>query len=514
MSSATYSPGPERAPSELSVDQASFARTVGLTGLFSVVLGVLILILNWTSAKLPFQIGNNVAFAAIVIGMGMMYFHAARDSDQLIRRLYGYVGGYGLILAGLILSILPLIISGLRSTPAGETKQITSLFFPFGWACFLAALLFLIPFLRNETEEKPRGLAVKTMGYAALFFALLCFFGGMFVQRFALTYGTVCGLLGLAYGCAHIVHRGGADRDGYWPAMLLGGLGLFGFLTALIRSCLPNSHQFFVPTGLAIMGIGLLYLLLATFLVGERPLLAMTRRELMAYFYSPVGYLVMLMTALVAGFMYIDFYANLLRPSPEPIVLGYLGNLVSIFTVTFLVPAITMRLVSEEKRSGTYEVLMAAPVSETSVVLSKLFAAFIFFLLNWTIWAVYLLALRSDQEKVFEFRPILSYYLAVAATGLNFLAMGVFFSSLTRNQIIAAVLTFAGMMFWIIVFYASRSLPPTSAWSTVCHHLTYINLWWESLSGKLSLRDVIIHLSLAVFWIYLSVKALEIRRWS
>ena len=514
MSSATYSAGPERSPSELTVDQASFARTVGLTGLFSVVLGVLILILNWTSAKLPIQFGNNVAFAAIVIGMGMMYFHAARDPDQLIRRLYGYVGGYGLILAGLILSLLPLLISSLRSTSSGESKQIISLFFPFGWACFLAALLFLIPFTRNETDEKTRRTAIKTMGMAALLLALLAFLGGMFVQRFALTYGTVCGLLGLAYGAAHIIYRGGADRDGYWPAMILGGLGLFGLLTALIRSCLPASHQFFVPTGLAIMGIGLLYLLVAMFLVGESSLIAMTRRELMAYFYSPVGYLVMLMTALVAGGVYNWFYSELIRPTPEPIVMGYLGNLVNILTATFLIPVITMRLVSEEKRSGTYEVLMSAPISETSVVLSKLFASFIFFMLTWSVWALYLVALRVDQEKVFEFRPVLGYYLAVAASGLAFLAMGVFFSCLTRNQIIAAVLTFTGMIFWIILFYIASDLPKTSPWREILYHVTYLNLWWDSLSGKLYLRDVIIQLSMAIFWTYLAVKALEIRRWS
>src|SRR5688572_19709847 len=94
---------PETAPSALSEDQVSFARTIGMTGLMAVVLGVLILILNAAKAKLGIEIGNNVGFAAILIGFAMMFFHATRDTDQMVRRLYGYVGGLGLPMSGIIL---------------------------------------------------------------------------------------------------------------------------------------------------------------------------------------------------------------------------------------------------------------------------------------------------------------------------------------------------------------------------------------------------------------------------
>src|SRR5262245_59994782 len=155
----------ETAPSALTEDQASFARTIGLTGLMAVSLGVLILILNAAQARLPFDLGNNVGFAGLVVGMAMMFFHATRDTDQLMRRLYGYVGGIGLPLSGVILSLLPVLISAAKSAPEdGSPKPIHSLFFPFGWACFLAGLFFLIPFCRNEIEESHRRYGLWALG--------------------------------------------------------------------------------------------------------------------------------------------------------------------------------------------------------------------------------------------------------------------------------------------------------------------------------------------------------------
>ena len=200
----------------------------------------------------------------------------------------------------------------------------------------------------------------------------------------------------------------------------------------------------------------------------------------------------------------------------EPVVLYfYLGTLYGVFMLVFQVPALTMRLFSEEKRTGTYEVLMCAPVSETPVVISKLLAALAFYMLIWAVWLVFLLDLRVETGKAFEYRPLISFYLALAATGAAFLAMGLFFSSLTRNQIVAAALTFFGMVAWIMSALRDRpDLPEESTRYTVLQHLSFVHLWIESLQGRLHLRDLIIQLSMAVFWCFLTVKVLEARRWS
>jgi gliding motility-associated transport system permease protein len=505
----------ETAPSALTEDQASFARTVGLTGLMAVSLGVLILILNAAQARLPFDLGNNVGFAGIVVGMAMMFFHATRDTDPLMRRLYGYVGGIGLPLSGVILSLLPLLISWAKSPPAEGPKPIVSLFFPFGWACFLAGLFFLIPFCRNETDETHRRYGLMALGGIGAALALVGLAGGLLVEGFALTYGSVLAMLGLGYLCAFVGQLGGADLDGYRPAMLLGIIGGLVFVAALIRSVIPGARPYFIPSGLMVMALGAIYALVSVFLVSDWRLLVLTRRELAAYFYSPVAYLVLLMTGLLAWINYVLFWARVEGAGtvPEPIVAQVLGNFWTIIPVLFIVPALTMRLISEEKRTGTYEVLVCAPVSETPIVVSKLLASLAFYMLTWVVWGVILIALRLDNGgRAFEYRPLLSFYLAVAVTGAAFMAMGVFFSAVTRNQIIAAVLTFVGMLGLVAFYFAARFAGPQ--WMPVFAHLTYIDLWFDSLEGRLHLRDVIIQLSLAVFWCFLAVKVLEARRWS
>jgi gliding motility-associated transport system permease protein len=509
MSSGTYV---ETAPSPLTEDQASFARTVGLTGLMATVLGTLILILNAAKARIGIEIGNNVAFAAIVVGLAMMFFHAARDTDPFVRRMYGYIGGIGLPLAGAILSLLPVAISWARSQP------VISLFFPFGWACFLVGLFYLMSYCRNETEEKNRWHGLLALVVIGGFLAAFAFIGGLIVASYALTYGSVMALLALGYLVAFVSQLGGADLGGYWPALAIGALGVLVFLVALGRSLFPGNVPFFVPAGLVLMAFGLAYALTAVFLVSDWTIVVLTRRELMAYFASPIAYILLFISALVAWINYNQFVYILSAsrvPVQEPIVLiFYLGNLFGVFMLVFQVPALTMRLISEEKRTGTYEVLMCAPVSEIPVVLSKLLAALAFYLLIWAVWLVFLLDVRVEAGKPFEYRPLISFYLALAASGASFLAMGLFFSSLTRNQIVAAAMTFVGMVAWIVLFLIARDLPEESTRFVVLNHLSFVTLWADSLRGRLHLPDLVIQVSIAVFFTFLTVKVLEARRWS
>lgn len=516
MSTETLTPGPETAPSAMSEDQASTARTIGMTGLAAAVLGILVLVLNAAKAKVAADVGNNVGFAAIVIGLAMMFFHAARDTDQVVRRLYGYVGGIGLPLCGIILSLLPVIISASRPAPEEGTRQIVSLFFPFGWACFLAGLFFLIPFCRNETEEANRRHGLMALGGLGALMALVGMGGGLIVSSFALTYGSVMGLIGLAYLCAFINQLGGADLAGYRPALAVGAFGVLVFLIALIRSAFPGETRFFIPAGLVLMALGLTYVVTALFLVADWAVVVVTRRELLAYFCSPIAYMLLLITVLVGWLNYNNFVYVLARgPRLEPVVLEFfLYQLFAVFLLVFQVPALTMRLVAEEKRTGTYEVLMCAPVSEVPVVIGKLLAALTFYMLIWAVWLLFLLDVRVESGKAFEYRPIISFYLALAASGASFLSMGLFFSCLTRNQIVAAALTFVGMVGWIALYLIGQDVPEESTKGAVLSHLSFVQLWVESLRGRLHIRDLIIQVSIAVFWTYLAVKVLEARRWS
>src|SRR5262249_21387406 len=118
----------------------------------------------------------------------------------------------------------------------------------------------------------------------------------------------------------------------------------------------------------------------------------------------------------------------------EPVTFYFLYNFFVLIAVIFIVPVLTMRLLSEEKRSGTLEVLLTAPLKDYQVVLSKFFAAFVVYMLAWASWAMFLLALRVEGGRPFDYRPLLAFYIALACTGAGFISMGLFFSALTRNQ--------------------------------------------------------------------------------
>ena len=107
---------------------------------------------------------------------------------------------------------------------------------------------------------------------------------------------------------------------------------------------------------------------------------------------------------------------------------------------------------------------------------------------------------------------IRSFFIALLFSGAGFLSMGLFFSSLTRNQIASAVLTAMGMMMLIGVYFVTF-VPSFSQWITILSDASYIHLWQSSLSGKLAPRSLLFHLSATIFWLFLTVKVLESRKW-
>jgi ABC-type transport system involved in multi-copper enzyme maturation permease subunit len=205
----------------------------------------------------------------------------------------------------------------------------------------------------------------------------------------------------------------------------------------------------------------------------------------------------------------------------EPIVGRYFG-VMPIICLIFIVPVITMRLLSEERRTGTLEVLLTAPVREVTVVLSKFIAAWVFFMLTWVPWTLYLVALRVEGGQPFDYRPLFSFFIVLAVLGAGFVSMGLFFSSLTKSQIAAAVLTFAGMLLatlvsWlraIIVMRQSVEAPEQQPWAVVLRHLAYLETWEQSLSGSLVPKYLLFYLSAAILGLFLTVKVLEARKWA
>ena len=278
---------------------------------------------------------------------------------------------------------------------------------------------------------------------------------------------------------------------------------------------------YLVPTGVLLMGLGLLYLGVALAICSDNQFVTLTRRELAAFFLSPVGFLVLAGMAAIEWLGYVFFVDRVQALSrragvEEPIVSELFVALIPVIGLLLQVPAITMRLVAEEKRTGSLEVLLTAPVNEWPVIGSKFLATWLFFMLTWMPIGLYLIALRAEGGVPFDYRPMLSFYIALGAQGLAFVGLGLFFSTLTRNQIIAAVLSFAVMILflatYLVRFQALPFVPPLL--QTLLGKLSFIHMWQESLGGRLPLRDVLVFASIGVFSLFLSVKVLEARTWS
>jgi len=492
---------PENAPSHLAADEPSWARTIGLLGMMLTVLGLTVVTFNEIYG--PRIVSKAWGLAFIALGVTATLFHAVRDRDPQIRRAYAIIG-YGLI--GLM-AIISLVNS--RN------------FLSYGWACALTALCLFLSSCRHETDPVPRRRLLATLGILGVIMVAGGLIGGLTSPGFLLTYGLILTLLGLLYLCAFINQCEPLSDVGHKAGLAIGAVAVFVILYAVLRSVVPSLMKsqpaaFLVPNGLLLMFIGLVYGLVSLGIVSDWKLVVLTRRELGGFFFSPVAYIVMLSMALLGWVAYWIFISvlHLSKGLYEPIVLYYY-QLFSPIVVIFVVPAITMRLLAEEKRTGTYEVLMCAPVKESTVVLSKFIAGLIFYMLLWAIWALFLIALRVESGTEFDYRPLLSFYLALALSGAGFISMGLFFSSLSKNQIIAAVLTFIGM--WVI-FLGGRFFQGFEAvgpmWRSVFKHLSYSDVWDAALHGQVHLREIILQGSFTFFWLFLTMKVLEARRWS
>jgi gliding motility-associated transport system permease protein len=491
--------GQELAPSAVRADEPGSARLVGMVGLCATFAGVLIVLLNWIMGPRVLPMSASTWF--FIVGVAGLLFHAARDADVQMRRTYGAVG-----------ALLVILAIGFSFISFGEA--VGSLFLPVSAPAFLLGLFFLLPFARHETDPVWRRNLVVGVTLVGAGLALAGLVGGSISGRFLLPYGAVAAVLGLLYLWAAVGLFGSAADLGYKLALAVGLLGGLAVVVALVRSAVGT--RYLVPDGLVLTGLGLLYVLLSVGICSERQIVVLTRRDLSSYFYSPIAYLVLFGMSVICWFSYWLFVSELAQsgPSvPEPILRNYIVSLLPVFALMFVVPAITMRLLSEEQRTGTMEVLLTAPINEPTVVLSKFLSALLFLLVACLPLGLFLIPLRVEGGQPFDVLPLVSFSLALACSGAAFVAMGLFFSSLSRNQIVAAVLTFMGMIvllgLYLMVSY--RVLNPTM--TTAARQFSFIHLWIDSLGGKLYVRDLVGQLSMAALWLFLTVKVLESRKW-
>jgi ABC-type transport system involved in multi-copper enzyme maturation permease subunit len=509
------------APSLVRDDDPGLARIVAFLGVLLIVCFGTVLFMGSLGRPNPW-IGRGLATFLLALGVGCLLFHAAFDRDIQVRRVYAIFAGFGL-LVGLFLSFGALFYS----------DYFLAMFLP-GLVCTVLALMFALAFLRNETDPQWIAASQYAMGAVGAAAALVGL-GVVFFNPGQLSWGLCIAILvGLPYLAFFVGNRGVGDDLGYRAGLAVGVIGLLFFGLALLRSFFPHwfdprSTNYFLPNGLLLSVVSLGYVLVAVFLVSDSRLIVMIRRELGSFFFSPIAYIVLFGFVFFHGLAFFLFVTQLAGPGgragvPEPVVSIYLGQWWQIIFLIFLVPVLTMRLLSEERRTGTLEVLFTAPVSELQVVLSKFIAALMLFVLMWAPFFLYLIALRLGNENAetrrdFDYIPLLGFALSLIVSGAAFVSIGLFFSSLFRDQITSGVFTFVAMLFLTLVFIIRSMIlggdmsEGSEFWDTILRHISYIDFWFESLRGRILMRDVLFQLSTAVFFLFLTTKVLEARKW-
>jgi ABC-2 type transport system permease protein len=236
------------------------------------------------------------------------------------------------------------------------------------------------------------------------------------------------------------------------------------------------------------------------------------RREFNAYFYSPIAYVVAtVFLGLMGVFTYVWFA---FQTDPEASLSWPMGMLTWLI-LPFLAPVLTMRLFAEELRTGTMEVLMTAPVKDWEVVVAKFLAALTAFAAMLVPTLVHVASLYLLSERGPDPAPLVGSYLGLLITAALFIALGVFASSLTRNQIIAAILGFV-MSFGLFIMFWLREIDWVKNDETrraLVEFITYDTHFRKLSEGVLDTRGIVYIASLVVFILFLTVRIIESRKW-
>lgn len=245
------------------------------------------------------------------------------------------------------------------------------------------------------------------------------------------------------------------------------------------------------------------------------------RRELYAYFVSPIAWVLLTIFALLSGAFTYIVSANFMRISMEGQMSGQsfpmnineqvISPLFSNVAVIglFLIPLITMRLFAEEKRQGTIELLITSPVHDLEIVLGKWLSAVI-------MYCALLVILLIDYSFLFiygqpDWKPVLTGLLGVLLQGACLLALGTFISTTTKNQIVAGAVGFAlALLLWILNWTTSFGNSPTIQALSYLSILSHLDSFSR---GVIDSKDVIYYVSMIFFGLFLTARSLESLRW-
>jgi ABC-2 type transport system permease protein len=248
-----------------------------------------------------------------------------------------------------------------------------------------------------------------------------------------------------------------------------------------------------------------------------RIFLTLLRRELASYFSSLAGYVTIAMVALLLGLSFTMLLEALNeQPADMPITDLFYSTLYFWLILLLAAPLITMRSFALEKSSGTYETLMTTAISDLQVVLAKFTSSMIFYVMMWLplLGCIFVVRHYSKDTAALDVGPIITTFLGIWLLGCLFISLGCFASSLTRNQLTAAMLSFALGIALFLLSFLSMILPAQPGWQTaLLDHISMTQHMQEFVRGVIDTRYVVFYLSLTVLFLFLTCRVVEARRW-
>lgn len=250
-------------------------------------------------------------------------------------------------------------------------------------------------------------------------------------------------------------------------------------------------------------------------------ILAIAHKELKAYFASPIAYVVIGLFALLFGWFYYALVVFFDRQSMQ--MTGFGGPqavnvneqlirpvfLNASVIILFFLPMITMRTYSEEKRSGTIELLLTSPLTDFQIIMGKFLGAMGLYAAMLGITLIHIGVLFAFGEP--EWRPVVTGYLGLLLMGGCFVSVGLLISSLTKNQIVAAAVTFAVfLMLWVINWIASFTGPTTQA---ILNYLSITDHLDDFTRGVLDTRHLVYYVTFIAFGLFLTMRSVDTERW-
>jgi len=250
--------------------------------------------------------------------------------------------------------------------------------------------------------------------------------------------------------------------------------------------------------------------------------IAIYRRELAYFFHTPVAYAVITAFLVLSGWFFYNLlgYFNLasIQTMQNPLQARQLNLTVSVVqplfgnlsvVILFILPALTMRLLCEERRSGTAELLFTWPISDWDAILGKFFATLTVFAVMLAMTAVYPALLFRFASP--EPGPLLTGYLGLLLMGMAFIAMGLFFSTIGDNQIVAFVMTLGAGFLFLILGWITPFVPETTA--AIIVELSILEHFYGFAQGTIDTNDLVYYVNFCALFLFLSSRVLDSNRW-